>query len=75
MSAAAPICGALRIRTEFAHLACSFVERGIVPGPSCDGLWVVRTGPRAGCQLAGSLASFDSSASIRAGRLQAEGKT
>src|SRR3984957_20741793 len=42
--AKAPICRALRIRTEFAQLARSLVERGILPGPSCDGLRVVRTG-------------------------------
>ena len=43
-SAEAPIYGALRIRTEFAQLARSLVEGGILPGPSCDGLRVVRTG-------------------------------
>jgi hypothetical protein len=42
--AEAPIYGALRIRTEFAQLARSLVEGGILPGPSCDGLRVVRTG-------------------------------
>jgi len=40
----APTYGGLRIRTKFARPARSLVERGVLPGPSCDGLWVARTG-------------------------------
>jgi hypothetical protein len=66
MRPVAPIYGALRIRTEFAQLARSLVERGVLPGPSSDGLRVARIG-RGGCRPAGLLASFETPASVCAG--------
>jgi hypothetical protein len=47
----------LRIRTEFAQLARSFVERGVLPGLSCDGLRVARTG-RGGSPSRSMVCSF-----------------
>jgi hypothetical protein len=55
--AEAPIYAALRIRTEFAQLARSLIEWGILPGPSCSGRRL-RGQAGAGCRPAGSLASL-----------------
>jgi len=51
-----------------------WLSEGILPGPSCDGLWVARTGwgglstRRIACH------TFDVPASVRTGRPQAEGR-